>query len=202
MKGSVKGRRMYLFRCDFSSCSESTEIWHAYSFCVKKCPCFFFKKAEKHGPNYTKIHPNPPPPPPLSPSPNIVGFRSLRTKTLCMCVFYAIGGGGEGRRGGGGQKGGGGLSRACLKPRFPACEKKTQGHFLTQKESACQISADSEQLENRTEICTCASVWWSPSNLSIGVNEASEIIMAVTEKCLGLIVWVWEGREVVPGLPV
>ena len=25
---------MYLFRCDFSSCSESAEIWHACSFCV------------------------------------------------------------------------------------------------------------------------------------------------------------------------
>ena len=47
---------------------------------------------------------SPPPPPPLCPSPNIVGFQSLRTKTLCTCVFYAIGGeaGGEG----GGAEGG------------------------------------------------------------------------------------------------
>ena len=44
LKGSVKERRMYLFRCDFSSCSESAEIWHADSFCVKKCPCLFFHK--------------------------------------------------------------------------------------------------------------------------------------------------------------
>ena len=46
--------------------------------------------------------------------------------------------------------GGGGvcdLSRKCLKPCFPACGKKLQGHFFTEKEeSACQISADSEQL--------------------------------------------------------
>ena len=39
-----------------------------------------------------------------------------------MCVLYAIGGGvGGGKEAEGG---GGGLSRACLKPRFPACEKK------------------------------------------------------------------------------
>ena len=42
MKGSVKERRMCLFWFDFSSCSESAEIWHADSFCVKKCPCVFF----------------------------------------------------------------------------------------------------------------------------------------------------------------
>ena len=36
---------MYLFRSDFSSCSESAGIWHANSFCVKKnVPV---KKAEK-----------------------------------------------------------------------------------------------------------------------------------------------------------
>ena len=102
MKGSVKERRMYPFWFDFSSCSESAEIWHADSFCVKKCPCvFFFKKAEKYGPNYTKI----PPPPPL-----------------------AIGGGGGGER-----AEGGGLSRASLKPRFPACEKRNPGTFFDTK---------------------------------------------------------------------
>ena len=41
LKGSVEEGRKYLFRCDFFSCSESTEIWHASSFAVKKCPCFF-----------------------------------------------------------------------------------------------------------------------------------------------------------------
>ena len=35
------------------------------------------------------------------------------------------------------------ISRTCLKPCLPACGIKTQGH-----KSACQISADSEQLEN------------------------------------------------------
>ena len=60
---------------------------------VLKSVSFFFKKAEKHGPNCTKIHPTPLP---LCPSPNIVGFQSLRTKTLCIYVFYAIGRGAEG----------------------------------------------------------------------------------------------------------
>ena len=34
LKGSVEERHMYLFRCDFPSCSESAEIWYAYSLCV------------------------------------------------------------------------------------------------------------------------------------------------------------------------
>ena len=118
----MEERRMYLFRCDFSSCSESTEIWHVD---LKNVPVgfFVFNKAEKYAKYYVKIHPNPSPPPLfLCLYPNNVGFRSLRAKTLCMCVFYAIGGGG-------------GLSRTCLKS------------FLTEKESACQISADSEHIE-------------------------------------------------------
>ena len=127
-------------------CTYFIAIFHAYSFCVKKCPCYFFKKAEKYGPNYTKIHP--PPPLPLCPYPNIVGFRSLRT--LCMCVFYDIGGG-EGQKGGGG----GGEVRWTFKSEFqasfPRLWKKKPGHFLTQKESACQISADSEQLEKSNQ---------------------------------------------------
>ena len=40
LKGSMEGRRMYLFRYDFLSCSESTKIRHD-SFCVKKCPYHF-----------------------------------------------------------------------------------------------------------------------------------------------------------------
>ena len=84
---------------------------------------------------WTKLHENPPPPPtpPLCPSPNNVGFRSLRAKTLCMCIVRYWRGEG------------GGLSRTCLKPCFHACGRKTQGYFFTEKESAWQISADSEQ---------------------------------------------------------
>ena len=69
MKGSIEERRMYLFRCNFSSCSESAEIWHADSFYVKKCPCVFFHKRENKASNtFLKVHPPPPSPPP-SPSP-------------------------------------------------------------------------------------------------------------------------------------
>ena len=35
LNASVEGRRKYLFRCDFSSCSESAEIWHADSFAIQ-----------------------------------------------------------------------------------------------------------------------------------------------------------------------
>ena len=37
----------WLFRSDFPSCSESAEIWHVYSFCVKKCPGFVFQECRK-----------------------------------------------------------------------------------------------------------------------------------------------------------
>ena len=54
---------------------------------------FFFQEG---GNLWTKLCENPPPPPPLlCPSPNNVGFQSLRAKTL-LCVFYAIGRGGGG----------------------------------------------------------------------------------------------------------
>ena len=67
---------------------------------VKMSLFFFFKKAEKHGQNCAKIQP----PFPLSPlcvSANNVGFRSLRAKTLCVCVscYWRVqdeGGGGGG----------------------------------------------------------------------------------------------------------
>ena len=35
LKGFVEVRRMYLFHCNYSRCSESPEIRHADSFCVK-----------------------------------------------------------------------------------------------------------------------------------------------------------------------
>ena len=84
LSGSVQAGHMWLFRSDFPSCSESAEIWHVYSFCVKKCPCFF-QECRKIWTKLRQI-------PLLCPSPNNVGFRSLRAKTLCMCLIYAIGG--------------------------------------------------------------------------------------------------------------
>ena len=95
----------------------------------------FFQEGRKI---WTKLRENPPPPPPpsLCPSPNIVGFWSLRTKTLCMCVFYANGGGG-----------GVDFQEHVWSLASPLAGKKGKRHFLTQKESACQISVDSEQFE-------------------------------------------------------
>ena len=58
------GGRMYLFRCDFSSCSGSAEIGHANSFCVKKCPCVFcLHKWGNEASNTLLEAPLPPPPP-------------------------------------------------------------------------------------------------------------------------------------------
>ena len=55
---------MYLLCYDFSSCSESTEIWHANSFCKKKSSCcFFFSGRQK---NMDKIAQNCPLPLSLS----------------------------------------------------------------------------------------------------------------------------------------
>ena len=108
LKGSVEGRRKYLFHCDFPSCSESTEIWHADSFCV---PVFFFQEGRKIKP---KLHEN------------IVGFRSLRTKTLYMCVFYAIGGGG-------GRKGGVDFQERVWSLISPLVEKNTGSFFDTKR---------------------------------------------------------------------
>ena len=58
----------------------------------------------------------------------------------CMCVFYTIGGLG-------GQKGGVDFQERVWSLVSPLVEKRMQGHFLIQKESAWQISVDSEQLE-------------------------------------------------------
>ena len=87
MSSSVQASPKWLLRSNFPSCSESAEIWHVYSFCVKKCPWFFFQECRKL---WTKLHQIQTPPPPslhLCPSPNNVEFRSLRDKTLCMCLL-------------------------------------------------------------------------------------------------------------------
>ena len=108
---------------------------------------FFFKKAENMDQIARKSTPLP-----LCPSPNIVGFRSLRTKTLCMCVFYAIGGGG--REGGGGQLERGGPSRVCLKPHCPACAKKQRDIFWHKKSRHAKFQQIPSNLKNRNEIGT------------------------------------------------
>ena len=156
LSSSVQAGPKWLFRSDFPSCSESAEIWHVYSFCVKKCPWFFFKNAETYGQNCVKFNP------PLFVSKQRrisifegentvhvsfyaflwerllspfwgreieathyslficnVEFRSLRAKTLYMCLLRYWRGGE--------------LSRMCLKPCFPACGKKTGTFFNTKR---------------------------------------------------------------------
>ena len=120
-------------------------------FLLKNVPVvFFFEESRKI---WTKLHKNPP----------IVGLLSLRTKTLCMCVLRHW----RGRRAEGGW---GRLSRACLKPCFPACGKKTD-IFLQKKSRHAKFQRIPSNLKNRTEIGTYASLWRSSSIMSLSTNE-------------------------------
>ena len=91
--GSEQAGPMWLFRSDFPSCSESAEIWHVYStLFVLKNVHVFFQASRKI---WTKLR-EMQPPPPLCPSPNNIGFRSLRAKTLHVFFMLLEGDGGEG----------------------------------------------------------------------------------------------------------
>ena len=82
---------MYRFCHHFSSCSESAEICHANSFCVKKRLCvFFFKLAEKYGQTSLSLS--------LCLQ-TMWDFVPWKTKTVCVCLtpFPPL----EGRGGGG-----------------------------------------------------------------------------------------------------
>ena len=95
---------MYLFRCHFSSCSESTEIWHADSFCVKKCPVHFSTSGETGFKHALESPPPPPPPPspPSTPSPPSNGIKHTHAVFLfsrieilqCLETDSGRGGGG------------------------------------------------------------------------------------------------------------
>ena len=63
LKGSVKQRCIYLFRFDFSSCSESAELACWLFLCQKMSLWFFFHKRGKEASNtLLKVHPPSPPP--------------------------------------------------------------------------------------------------------------------------------------------
>ena len=138
LKGSVQASPMWLFRSDFPSCSESSEIWHD-SFSVKKCPWIFFhKRGNKASNTFLKVHPPPPTllaSPPPHPSNSVKDTHTvfwLSRIEILHCLKMDRGGGG-----------GGGVELDAI---FLYSWKKTQGHFLTREEQTCQISADSQQL--------------------------------------------------------
>ena len=144
---------MYLFHCNFSSCSESAEISHADSFCVK----IFFKQAEKYVQNSTT---------PLSLSVS-KQCRILRTKTLCMCVLTVFPPLGER---------GGGLSWTCLKPCFPACGKKKTGTFFYLKN--CNEIHTYASLSQNPSMGTHYIHFHRVRNWNPGVRNATENLMA------------------------
>ena len=154
LNGFQQAGPKWQFRSNFPSSSESAEICHANS-CVKKCPRVFFPRRQN---NMDKIvrkstPPPPPPPPSVSKQRRISILDSQNTVREC-CTLLQDGGGG----------GGGGLSRTCLKQCFPLWKKK-QGHFFTEKESAWQISADSERLGKSLRICHLGPVFLGPLQL-------------------------------------
>ena len=98
-------------------------------FVLKNIPVGFFSRMQKH---MDKIVSNSIPLP-LCSSPNNVEFQPLRAKTLCMyllCYWREIEGGGCEKVGGGGW-----TFKNVFEALLPRLwKKKTQGHFLTQKE--------------------------------------------------------------------
>ena len=152
---------MYLFCCDFLSCSESTEIWHADLFVLKMSlwfVCFFLSRRQKNMDRIARHPPFPTPPPTLCPSPDNTGFWNLRGKTPCVFVVCYW------RRGGGGRGGErwGWISRTCLKPCFPACGEKRDIYHHKKSRHAKFPS----NLKNSREIGTYSFLSWSPSIMS------------------------------------
>ena len=144
--GSVQERHMYRFRCDFSSCSESTEICHANSFLVKNVPVSSSRQKNMDKPRWKS------PPPPVSPSPNDVGFRCLKNE---QCV-----GGGGGNRGGGG---GVDFHARVWSLVFPLVEKNVWDIFPRKKSLHAWFQWILRNLKNRDETHTWAFLAWSPS---------------------------------------
>ena len=110
-------------------------------FVLKNIPVFLFQECRKI---WTKLHQIQPPPPPPPPSLSI--SKQLRISILesqsTVRVSFTLLVGGRGGKGGGGVD----FQERVWSLVSPLVEKELQGHFFTEKESACQISVDSEQL--------------------------------------------------------
>ena len=146
--------KQYLCRCDLSHCSESTEIRHADSFCVKKCRRFF-QAGRKI---WTQWRENPPPTLSLSVS-KYAGFAYLRAETPCMCVLTLL------PQLEGWESEGWGLDfHEHVWSLVSPLVEQSVGTVFHIKELACLISVDSEQLEkSQWNIGTYASLPQSPS---------------------------------------
>ena len=118
LKGSAQAGLKWLFRSDFPSWSESAEIWHVYSFCVKRCPCFF-PQAGKQGFKHI-LESSPPPPPPLQSPSNSVKDTCTVFWPSKMKILRCL----ETDREGGG--GGGGLNLMQFCPYVSAFLKKSK----------------------------------------------------------------------------
>ena len=101
-------------------------------FVPKKVPVFFFQECRKIWTKLRQIQPLHPLS--LCPPPNNVGFRYFKAKTLCVCLLHYW----WGR-----MREGGVDFQECVWSLVSPLVKKMQGHFFTEEESACQISADS-----------------------------------------------------------
>ena len=140
-------------------------------FVLKNVPVFFFKNAEKYGQNSDKIASNSTPPPPHLLCPSQRRISILESQNTVRVPFMLLVGGGwcgggegcggavRGGRCGGAVRGGrygGWTLKNVFEPLFSRLWKKMQGHFFTEKESACQISDGKilSNLENRYEIVT------------------------------------------------
>ena len=120
----------------FPSCSESTEIWHADSFSVKKHLCIFFhKQGNKASNTFLKVHSplpsrnphTPPPPPPPPPSNSIKDTHSVfALKDRNPGTLF-----GDGQREREWEGVGWTFTQFC--PYFSAFLKKTQGTFFNTK---------------------------------------------------------------------
>ena len=143
---SKKGVKWYLFRCNFSSCSETAEIWHANSFCVKNVPVSFFSHKRGNEASNTLWKSTSPrllPPPPSN------GVKDTNAHVLVLKDWNPTMFGDSHR------------------------EKKNTGTFFNTKSQHAKFQWILSNLKNRNKIGTYASLPWSPS---IGEHKMCDFI--------------------------
>ena len=100
-------------------------------FCVKKCPCFFHKRANKKHVGENPPSSSPPTPPPIASSTHAQCFGSQGSKSYVFWIRTEKEEGGGGGGGGGGF--GGRVFRAILCIFSCLLEKKTRTFFNTKR---------------------------------------------------------------------